>query len=269
MPEFLTFALAAPFGAMGAVAVGERREGWSRPARSAVLGLAAACLGLRRDEEAAHAALEAGLGLALLVEAPGRLLQDYHTAQVPPQRRNRRFRTRTAELAVPKWELNTVLTRREYRQDMLCLAALWVRPGAAHALEDVAAGMRTPRFVPYLGRKSCPLGLKLAPVLAMAADPVAALADRRAHGPENALRTGHDIWLPPLAETPVVALDATDAEAFWPGEVRRDWRREWRRDAVASRRRWQFALREEAIVPLPAHPSAPEAGPGLRAGAAP
>ena len=45
MPDFLTFALAAPLAAMGEIAVGERRGSWDRPGRSAVLGLIAAVLG--------------------------------------------------------------------------------------------------------------------------------------------------------------------------------------------------------------------------------
>ena len=39
MPTYLTFALVAPLGAMGELAVGERRGSWDRPGRSAVLGL--------------------------------------------------------------------------------------------------------------------------------------------------------------------------------------------------------------------------------------
>ena len=62
MPEFLTFALAAPLAAMGEIAVGERRGGWDSPGRSAILGLIAGCLGLEREDEAAHAALETGYG---------------------------------------------------------------------------------------------------------------------------------------------------------------------------------------------------------------
>lgn len=250
MAEFLTFALAAPLAAMGAVAVGERREGWSRPARSAILGLIAGCLGLERENEDAHAALEAELGLALLLEGAGRQLQDYHTTQVPPARRGRRFATRAAELAVPKEELNTILTRRDYRQDVLCLGVLWVRDGhdRSWTLLELAAAMERPCFTPYFGRKSCPLGLPLAPRVRQAADPAAALAWRRQDGPETRLRAspGGDRWLP-LADPATVALSVTDAQAFRLGGSRH----EWRRDAIASRRRWQFALREEILIPLP------------------
>ena len=135
MPEFLTFALAAPLAAMGDIAVGERRGGWDRPGRSAVLGLVAACLGLTREDEAAHAALESGYGLALCRQRLGPLLADYHTAQVPPRQRGRRFATRAEELAAQDFE--TILSRRDYRTDFLVLGALWQRSGARWPLEQI------------------------------------------------------------------------------------------------------------------------------------
>src|SRR5436305_6616758 len=132
VPEFLTFALTAPLAAMGEIAVGERRGSWDRPGRSAVLGLIAACMGLTREDEPAHDALEDGYGLALRVQNVGPLLPDYHTAQVPPTRRERRFATRAEELSVT--DLETILSRRDYRTDVLVIAALWSRAGALWSL---------------------------------------------------------------------------------------------------------------------------------------
>ena len=104
----------------------------------------------------------ASTGLPLLCHAPGRLLADYHTTQVPPTKGKRRFATRAEELAAP--DLNTILSRRDYRSGAWHLAALWARVAAPRwTLEELAEAMRRPGFVPYLGRKSCPLGLPLAP----------------------------------------------------------------------------------------------------------
>jgi len=131
MPAFLLFSLWAPLAAMGDVAVGERRTGLERPGKSAVLGLVAAALGIDRTEEAALRALHDGYGLAVRVDTPGTLVTDFHTAQVPPARRGRRWPTRRAELARPKPgepELETVLSWREYRADARFTIALR-RPG--------------------------------------------------------------------------------------------------------------------------------------------
>lgn len=246
MSEFLTFALVAPLAAFGDLAVGERRGGWDRPGRSAVLGLVGACLGLDRGDEDAHQALEAGYGLALLCHAPGTLLADYHTAQVPPARRGRHFATRAEELAAP--DLATILSRRDYRQGAWHLGALWRRGDARWALGELANAMRQPAFVPYLGRKSCPLGLPLAPQLTEAPDAVAALRRRHSEGPEATLRfpSKERSWrrdAAPDAARLRLVMDRGDV----PTGMRPE-RIELRRDAVRSRGRWQFDLREEAVL---------------------
>lgn len=236
MAEFLTFALAAPLAAMGEIAVGERRASWDRPGRSAVLGLVAGCLGIDREDEDAHAALESGYGVALWVQNVGPLLADYHTAQVPPARRGRRFATRAEELGAA--DLETILSRRYYRTEVLVLAALWGRPAARWPLSEIAEALCRPHYVPYFGRKACPLMLPMAPLRTEAADAIAALVERAERGPEPERR------LLPLRRAAVVAMTAADARLFGlPVQ-----RVEIRRDAVASRRRWQFALREEAIL---------------------
>ncbi len=242
MAAFLTFALVAPMAAFGAIAVGERRPTWDRPARSAVLGLVGACLGVEREDDDGQAALAGSYGVALLCHAPGRVLADYHTAQVPPARGKRRFATRAQELAAP--DLATILSRRDYRTGAWHLGALWTRdPAPRWTLPAIADGMRSPGFVPYLGRKSCPLGLPLHPLLDDAPDPGIALARRHRSGPEASFRH----WADAGSET-VVARDHWDDE----DDLGRGLRTEFRRDQPRSRRLWQFDLRPEVIERLPA-----------------
>lgn len=241
MPAYLTFALVAPLASFGSIAVGERRSGWDRPARSAVLGLVGACLGLEREDDSRHEALAADYAIALLCHAPGRLLADYHTTQVPSTKRGRRFATRAAELDLPGHELNTILSRRDYRSGAWHLGAISLRRDPARwTLEELAAAMRHPGFVPYLGRKSCPLGLPLAPRISDAPDAPAALLERHGSGPEAPLRGL-------LADPPAATTVVLDAEPPWLDDPRR-LRTEFRRDQPRSRRRWQFDLREEAVL---------------------
>lgn len=236
MPAFLAFTLHAPLAAFGGVAVGERRPTWDRPGRSAVLGMVAAALGIDRADEAAHQALHDGYGLAVRTDAAGRLLADYHTAQVPPAQRGRRHPTRVHELATPG--LSTILTRREYRTDALHTVALWERPPAPHPLVALQAALMRPAYVLYLGRKGCPLGLPLGPTLIEADGPEGALQARASTAPmpEQELRRAlHAIAGP-------VAMDADAADPV------RVLRVEQKRDALASRARWQFGLRAEAVL---------------------
>ena len=81
--QFLVFQLQAPLAAWGDVAVGEYRGSREHPGASALIGLLGAALGVRRDDEAGHAALRDGYGFAVGTVATGHLLRDYHTAQVP------------------------------------------------------------------------------------------------------------------------------------------------------------------------------------------
>jgi CRISPR system Cascade subunit CasD len=246
MPRYLTFALVAPLASFGAVAVGERRSGWDRPGRSAILGLVGACLGLHRDNDADQEALANGYRIALLCHSPGRLLADYHTTQAPSSKRGHRFATRTEELAEPA--LNTVLSWRDYRSGAWHLGAIWPCGDVARwTLEELAEAMRRPGLIPYLGRKSCPLGLPLFPMIEDATHAPAALLARHRAGPEAFLvasdgRALRGVLADPPAGT-VIVLDADD-----PATGGRQHRRtEFRRDQPRSRRRWQFDLREEAI----------------------
>jgi CRISPR system Cascade subunit CasD len=246
MPRILTFALVAPLASFGDVAVGERRGGADRPARSAVLGLVGACLGVERHDAAAQAALEVGYDVAVLCHAPGGMLADWHTVQQGRPKRGQRFATRAAELA--SGALDTILTRRDYRQGAWHLGAIWPRDGAPRwTLDAIADAMRRPVFVPYLGRKSCPLGLPLAPDIVEGDNIPAALLARHAGGPEQheRLATLRRRW-PMQGGRLSIALPP---DAVPEGAAAS--RREIRRDAIRSRSPWQFDLREEAILEYP------------------
>ena len=238
MRDHLVFVLHGPIAAFGGVAVGERRGGEARPGRSALLGLLGAALGIERGAEAAHAAMERGYGVAVRVDAPGLALTDYHTAQVPPARRGERHATRRDELDARP--LETILSRREYRTDALFTIAVWAREGAPVALADLKAALLRPLFCLSIGRKSCPLGLPPGPVVVAASDALAAMDARPVPEPERAIRRR----LGAAARTLATDLDGV------PAGVAPTWT-ETRRDAIASRHRWQFALRSEAIIPLP------------------
>lgn len=163
--NFLVFQLLAPLAAWGDVAVGQMRGSRDEPGASALIGLLAAALGVRRDDEPAQAALRDGYAFAIGTVDAGSLLRDYHTAQVPSRSdlKGRPHRTRRDELAVPKHDLHTILSTRDYRQGGEWVVAVQALPGSPHDLASLAKALREPRFVLYLGRKSCPPAAPLAP----------------------------------------------------------------------------------------------------------
>ena len=175
MPSpFLLLTLAGPMAAWGDVAVGESRPAYSRPSKSGVLGLIAAALGLARDDDAGHHALREGTGFAVWPTAPGRLLLDYHTAQVPTGTAGRGLPTRRDELAHPA--VNTTLSTRAYRTDARAVVALWTRPDARWSLSEIQDALRTPVYPLYLGRRACPPSEPLDPQVLSAESPADAFA---------------------------------------------------------------------------------------------
>ena len=234
--SFLLFTLYAPMASFGEIAVGERRMGWARPGRSAVLGLVAAAAGIDRSEDEAHLALETALHYAVRTDAPGLPLVDYHTAQTPRQRRGQSFATRKDELSVDN--LNTVLSIREWRADAYFTVALWARQSCRVDLDGMANAMRHPQFTLYVGRKSAPLGLPLNPAITEADTFLSAFDSRVPTEPER------DVLLRIGSSDSATRMIACDLDA--PG-IPPDCRRERRRDAVSSRARWQFDDRDEAV----------------------
>jgi CRISPR system Cascade subunit CasD len=230
MPSFLLFDLAGAMSAWGEIAVGERRGSWDRPSKSAVLGLLAGALGYTRRSEDDHRALAEGLGFGVLLRRVGAQLRDFHTVQVPPG--TGRYVTRRAELAAPK--LGTIVSWRDYLCEGFATAALWRAGDGAPALAHLAESLAHPHFIPYLGRKSCPLGAPLRPRVIEAAGLAAAFA---ADDP------------PPWMSAKDVSVSARlywDIEPEPPGEVPVADRKIVRRDGFASRARHQFRERWEA-----------------------
>ena len=158
--DFLIFRLSGPMSAFGKIAVGEWRDVWTEPSKSGVMGVVGAALGLERDALDQHKDLNEGLGYGVRIDAPGRPLRDYHTAQAPKGKKG--WRTRKEELS-DKANLNTVLSERFYRVEASATAVIWQKNAVGPALEALCTALRKPRFVPYLGRKSCPLGEPLRP----------------------------------------------------------------------------------------------------------
>jgi CRISPR system Cascade subunit CasD len=228
MPEpFLMFRLAGPFASWGDITVGEKRTTWSRPSRSAVLGLVAGALGIDRGNDSAHAALDTGLGFAVRPDGTSSPPRDFHTAQVPSARKGVRHSTRADELGGD--DLNTIVSERWYWIDHAATVALW---GNADAdLEGIAAALIRPHYAPYLGRKACPPSRPFAPRVIVADTLASAFADYDAADRDPTTVPGGWAW--------------TDADTHGsPVET------VIRRDRVVSRSAWIFTDRRESRIAL-------------------
>lgn len=245
MGDFLTFTLAAPMASFGALAGNERRGTLDRPGHSLLVGLVAAALGLRREDPKLPALGDAAR-FAVLQGAVGAPLRDYHTVQTVPSRRKALHATRREALRAGPVE-TALLTERDYVTDALFFAAMTLDPAAPVTLDDCRNALLKPRFTLYLGRKSCPLALPLAPRLRSGCvDAVEALHHQRA-------QHGHDLWPVGAAEQPTMSGDP----ALFASKDRA-YRSEQRRSRPGNRASWQYGLLEEMVIAAPAAPDEPE-----------
>lgn len=162
MAQVLAFRLHGPTASWGTVEAGvERRPSTRDPGRGAVLGILAAALGLRREEDERHAALADGIRIAVCGHGARRLVQDYRTVQTVEPLRGEDFLTRGEALRQAR-KVHTVTGWRQHVEDGLW--RVFVASGGADlpAIEDA---LRRPVFELYLGRREHPLALSPDPRL--------------------------------------------------------------------------------------------------------
>jgi len=244
MREFLIFRLYGSMASWGDIAVGAIRPTSDHPSKSAVMGLLAAAMGIRRDEEERQHELAEGYLIAIRIDAPGILLRDYHTIQVPPAGKGKKkyeFLTRKDELAMPKDELGTILSSRDYRCDAVYTICLWGRTvSPPYPVAMIKTRLENPMFVLYLGRKSCPLSLPVHAQI-ITADTLAEAM--------GAVRFPDHQFISQLTHP-------NDFRIFWEGDEITGFEKDntvIRRDDPSSRKRWQFADHEEhyALIKQP------------------
>ncbi len=241
MRDFLLFQLYGPMASWGDIAVGEVRPTHSHPGKSAIIGMIAAALGIKRDEEDKHIQLNKSYGLAVRVDASGTILRDYHTTQVPPNVALKKHpaSTRRDELeALDSYlkesgkNIGTMLSMRDYYSDAINTILLWAQENASHSLNKLKASLTNPNYTLYLGRKSCPVSLPLNAQVISAKD----------------IKSAFDKT--PLPDIELLELIPKNNTVFYYWEDIEDAgmkpeHTNTRRDVIRSRVRWQFDNRQE------------------------
>jgi CRISPR system Cascade subunit CasD len=229
MCDYLIFRLYGPLAAWGDIAVGGYRPSFAHPSKSAIVGLLAAALGIRREDTERQKVLAEACSFAIRVDAMGTLLRDYHTTQVPQAKRGIAYCTRRSELAGN--DVNTILSSRDYRCDAVYTVVIEIREGSAYTARELADALAKPVFTLYLGRKSCPLAWPLQPKAVTGDSVREALA-------------GFILDHGELAGI----INDSPALLYWEDGLESGLSHEQvitRRDAPLSRTRWQFGERHE------------------------
>jgi CRISPR system Cascade subunit CasD len=124
------------------------RDTEREPTKSGVLGLVGAALGVPRDDDTGLAEL-VSLRMGVRVDAAGTLLHDYHTAG-GGMFRGEEYYVHGTSVCVP--------THRYYLQGASFVAAF---EGDDALVLRVGEALRSPRYAPFLGRRSCPPSVPL------------------------------------------------------------------------------------------------------------
>lgn len=127
----LLIRLAAPLQAWGVQSKFDRRDTQRAPTKSAVIGMVAAAMGLKRDS-ARIPEIASRLRFGVRVDRAGTLLRDYHTASR---------------------DKNAYVTHRYYLCDAVFLTGL---EGEESLLREVETALCSPWYPLFLGRRSCP-----------------------------------------------------------------------------------------------------------------
>lgn len=232
MRDYAVMRLCGPMASWGDIAVGELRGTSTRPSRSALIGLLSAALGVSRDDHHTLQRMVNAYRFAVRVDRQGALIRDFHTWQKPKLKRGMKCQTRKEELEAA--DLETGISRRDYCCDAEYVVCMWSDVDAApFSFQEIKEAFARPRFVLYLGRKSCPPSLPIVLKLVQADSVLEAI--ERADEEET---RGFRIVLP--AETPLFFWD----ECSHIGQIGAQ-DTFTRRDVPLNRSAWQFTERRE------------------------
>ncbi|KGK41711.1 CRISPR-associated protein Cas5 [Nitrincola sp. A-D6] len=243
--QYLVFRLYGPMASWGEAAVGGDRPTAQYPGRAAILGLLAAAMGIKRDEQDQLSRLASSVQIAVKQYSAGVLMRDYHTAQVPSHDKKIQHRHRKSELSVHESKLNTVLSSRDYRCDGVWVVAISSALGHEMDLQSLSDSLEKPKFTLYLGRKSCPLAAPLMPQLIET----------------DSLQNALDLEFPSLLNSPQDDQSwlhlARQQHYYWQGDKKQIHppsksvvRTLQRWDEPGNRMKWQFNSRDEHQITI-------------------
>lgn len=236
MTGWLVIVLQAPFASFADAPGNAVRKTGDMPTRSALLGLAGAALGIRREDQEGQLKLARSFVTAAALLEPGAILADFHTFQSLHQA-GKGAPTR-ADALKRKDQVETSITRRDYRTDAIWQGAyrLSVEAGTT-SLGELASAFCRPSFALYVGRRSCPPSHPLNPRIYPVEDVRAAFATHAADTASLVDKVPRIISLENRG-------DAPGANAL-SHHVRRD-------DPLDRSIRWTFAERAEWRLAPPA-----------------
>jgi len=148
MNRYLAIKLHGVMQAWGGHTYEDLRHSELIPARSAVLGMLAACIGIDRSDVEGLQSLSASVRMAVRLDSKPQRIMDFHTVL-------------DARKVDGKPNPNPVVSRREYLCDAKYTILIQAISEDGYSLESIEQAIKTPVYTPFLGRRSCPLSRPL------------------------------------------------------------------------------------------------------------
>lgn len=238
MKDYLIFKLYGPMMSWGDIAIGSVRPTYNYPTKSAIMGLIAAALGIKREDEEKLLELQNEINFSVRIDAFGEIMDDYHTVQFPSESDVKKHGCYTRKDYVSIKDQNTILSYREYVNDYLYTIIL-SKKGIINEfnLPSIKYFLKNPYFILFLGRKCCPISFPIHPIIVNA---------------EN-IKLALKIADPLMQEKESGIFDYLKSEymqLYWENE--KNYNLESieisKKDKLASRKRWQYQEREEYCI---------------------
>lgn len=160
----LLLRLEGPLQSWGTRARWDMRDTAPEPTKSGIVGLLGCALGYATGDPRLEQELDAGLRLGVRVEAPGHVLEDFHTVTDFLLTAGGGYRHSGVSVgtslerirANPDARPATILSPRFYLEDAAFLVALSAPDDDTGLLSRCADALRRPCWSLFLGRKACP-----------------------------------------------------------------------------------------------------------------
>lgn len=164
--ECLVFHLVGPMCSWGGPAVGTYRPTDDHPTKSGLIGILSASLGLDRSDSDAIYALSSGYEYVVASAGKQAVMMDFATVQTSSSSKGKEasmLPPRTLELS--RNDINTIVIDRRFLCNACYSVFMIPVPGSKYSLEQLRDALEHPHFIPYLGRKSCPLSFPMCPTI--------------------------------------------------------------------------------------------------------
>lgn len=138
---FLILRLEGPLQSWGLESRWDFRDTGYEPSKSGIVGLIACAMGLHRFDPKISK-MEQQTRMAVRIEKPGQIIRDFQTIQGGVQQADGKIRSTD----------NTIVSPKMYLVDASFLVVI---TGEKSILKEMAQALKNPKWIIYLGRKSC------------------------------------------------------------------------------------------------------------------